>query len=171
MNLESFKTFLDGVRRDWEDLPSYSKFSIFASIFLAWAAAWYWSGKTNKLPGFIWLLAIVAVDVLLLIWLRFIRPRYLRAYYSYEKFLGEDPKFEIVIHNKGVWELVNHKRKTIRWIVNVDTVYDLGLLPFQPAEIDTNFMSYLKTKAKNYTYKSPLMTTGRSPGFSRKRDG
>jgi hypothetical protein len=111
---------IDSIRKDWGLIPNASKaFAIFSGL-ASWYVAAEWKTEKNKQIFFI---VVLALNFLVLVTLIFIKPYWLRRTYSLSNFLKG--RYEL-LDDGGIWFVVDHEKKQIRWIANMATFVELG---------------------------------------------
>ena len=111
---------LDAIKKDWELIPSASKALAIFSALSVWFIA---SSDYSKSSKNIAIIIILFTNLFFLVGIVFLKPYFLRKKYPLSGFISGE--FELV-SDGGIWFLVDHKRRKIRWIANMATVVELG---------------------------------------------
>src|SRR3982751_4242083 len=136
----------EALRKDWELVPSISKAVAIFSALSVWFVLD--SSATSKTKD-TFVITVLTTNFLILVVLVIVRPFWITKFrYPFSGFMSGE--FEI-ISDGGIWFLIDHRRKKIRWIANMTTAVELGLRhPDHPSNRekmkDKSMFEYLNSK-------------------------
>lgn len=141
------------IRKDWESIPGATKLLALTSGFYIWIA------NTSKFQTIL----IFGANLLVFCFYKFLKPAWLRHKYSHKGFSEGDHN---IVRVRGIWYLIDHKRKSIRWIANMPTAAEIGFVVEgqQDSDLATSIDNlFPKKETKKYKRKGIIITSGR-PG-------
>ncbi len=158
--MSEIDNLLSVIRKDWETIPNTSKALAVFSILSVWFISNTWNTPKSKN---IFIAIVLIFNFLVFALLKIVKPYYLKKKYSFSGFMNEDYE---VIQDGGIWFIVDHKRRQIRWVANMTTAIELGLRFPKRSKLEDNksISEYLKQKeTKHYKASRHILITGR-PG-------